>query len=63
MRLSNNLKSILFNRLIDRYGSGAELCREYAEYCDSVIIDFDLFADYNSGINAFVNDYKKTVIY
>lgn len=63
MRLTAVQKNILVNRLMDAHGSTAEACREYAAYADSVIIQWDLFEDINSGINALVNGYKQTIIY
>ena len=62
MRLTALQKSILQNRLMDKYGQTAGKIAAYNEYLDGVIIDLDLFPDYSSAFEYLTNNYGRLEI-
>ena len=55
--MTDTLKKILESRLTDAHGE-----RDYSAYIDGIIIDFDRFEDYNSGLDFLVKNFGRLVI-
>ena len=55
--MTATLKKILESRLTDAHGE-----RDYSAYIDGIIIDFDRFDDYNSGLDFLVKNFGRLVI-
>lgn len=55
--MTATLKKILESRLTDAYGES-----DYSAYIDGIIIDFDRFEDYNSGLEFLVKNFGRLVV-
>ena len=62
MFLNGMLQMQLVNRLMDKYGYDDERVREYKQYAEHCIVDYNAWQDFNEMLSCLTDNYGKLVI-